>query len=188
VPNLPLSRRLPEGAASERVGYGDEARDIRHAVGFSQTVRAALSKTTAGKAAKGAERDFAMPQIVSRAVVSTEIVDILQAPGVPTPDISILSDGFLAGDAGMRHRNPLMEALRKLLNGEIRSRSKVNLVQTETFTERLEEAIARYHSNAITTAEVIQELIRLAKEIREARRCGEEAGLSEDEIAFSTTP
>ena len=77
-----------------------------------------------------------------------------------------------------------MEALRKLLNGEIRSRSRVNVVQTKAFSDRLEDAIARYHTNAITTAQVIQELIELAKEIRAARMRGEEEGLSEDEIAF----
>ena len=162
----------------------DEARAIRDEVGFFQTVRAALAKTTPGKATQGAERDFAVQQIVSRAVVSTEIVDILKAAGVTTPDISILSDEFLAEVAGIGQRNLAMEALRKLLNGEIRSRSKVNVVQTKAFSQRLEEAIARYHTNAITTAQVIQELIQLARDIQAARARGEEQGLSDDEIAF----
>jgi type I restriction enzyme R subunit len=175
---LALSKAFALAAAS------DEARQVRDEVGFFQTVRAALAKSTAGKAAKGAERDFAVQQIVSRAVVSTEIVDILQAAGVTTPDISILSDEFLAEVQGMQQRNLAMEALRKLLNGEIRARGKVNVVQTKAFSERLEEAIARYHSNAITTAEIIQELIRLAKDIRDARQRGEAGDLSEDEIAF----
>ena len=131
-----------------------------------------------------AERDFAVQQIVSRAVVSTEIVDILEAAGLETPDISILSDEFLAEVQGMEKKNLAMEALRKLINGEVRSRSRVNVVQTRAFSDRLEDAIARYHTNAITTAQVIQELIDLAKEIRAARMRGEEEGLSEDEIAF----
>ena len=175
---LALSKAFALAAAS------DEARAIRDEVGFFQTVRAALAKTTPGKATQGAERDFAVQQIVSRAVVSTEIVDILQAAGVTTPDISILSDEFLAEVAGIGQRNLAMEALRKLLNGEIRSRSKVNVVQTKAFSQRLEEAIARYHTNAITTAQVIQELIQLARDIQAARARGEEQGLSDDEIAF----
>ena len=125
-----------------------------------------------------------MQQIVSRAVASTEIVDILQAAGVEAPDISILSDEFLAEIQGMEKKNLAMEALRKLINGEVRSRSRVNVVQTRAFSDRLEDAIARYHTNAITTAQVIQELIDLAKDIRAARMRGEEEGLSEDEIAF----
>ena len=84
----------------------------------------------------------------------------------------------------MEKKNLAMEALRKLINGEIRSRSRVNVVQTRTFSERLEEAIARYHNNAITAAEVIQELVDLAKDIRAARQRGEEEGLSQEEIAF----
>ncbi len=93
-------------------------------------------------------------KIVSRAVVSTEIVDILDAAGVKTPDISILSDEFLAEVQGMKKKNLALEALRKLLNGEIRSHGRTNIVQTRAFSERLEDAINRYHNNAITTAEV----------------------------------
>ena len=131
-----------------------------------------------------AERDLAVQQIVSRAVISTEIVDILGAAGLETPDISILSDEFLAEVQGMEKKNLAMEALRKLINGEIRSQSRVNVVQTRAFSERLEEAIARYHTNAITTAEVIQELIELAKDIRAAHQRGKEEGLSQEEISF----
>lgn len=117
-------------------------------------------------------------------MVSTEIVDILAAAGLQSPDISILSDEFLAEVQGMEKKNLAIEALRKLLNGEIRSHGKANVVQTRAFSERLEEAIARYHNNAITTAEVLQELIELAQDIRAAQRRGEEQGLSADEIAF----
>jgi type I restriction enzyme R subunit len=175
---LALSKAFALAAAS------DEARQIRDEVGFFQTVRAALAKSAPGAGKTSAERDFAVQQIVSRAVASTEIVDILKAAGVETPDISILSDEFLAEVQGMEKKNLAMEALRKLINGEIRSRSRVNVVQTRAFSDRLEDAIARYHTNAITTAQVIQELIELAKEIRAARMRGEEEGLSEDEIAF----
>ena len=165
-------------------GASDQARDIRDEVGFFQTVRAALAKSAPGSGKSSAERDLAVQQIVSRAVVSTEIIDILKAAGVETPDISILSDEFLAEVEGMESKNLAMEALRKLINGEIRSRSRVNVVQTRAFSDRLEEAIARYHTSAITTAEVLQELIKLAKDIRAAHRRGEEEGLSEEEISF----
>ena len=175
---LALSKAFALAAAS------DAARDIRDEVGFFQTVRAALAKSTPGAGKTSAERDLAVQQIVSRAVVSTEIVDILQAAGLETPDISILSDEFLAEVQGMEKKNLAMEALRKLINGEIRSRSRVNVVQSRAFSDRLEEAIARYHTNAITTAEVIQELIELAKDIRAAHQRGEEEGLSEEEISF----
>ena len=153
-------------------------------MGFFQTVRAALAKSVPGSGQSSAERDLAVQQIVSRAVVSTEIVDILQAAGLETPDISILSDEFLAEVQGMEKKNLALEALRKLINGEIRSQSRVNVVQTRAFSERLEEAIARYHTNALTTAEVLQELIELAREIRAAHRRGEEDGLSQEEISF----
>jgi len=130
------------------------------------------------------DRDFAIQQILNRAVISTEIVDILAAAGITTPDISILSDEFLAEVQQLEKKNLALEALRKLLNDEIRSRSKTNVVETKRFSERLEAAIARYHTNAISTVEVLQELIDLAKEVRAARRRGEDEGLSQDEIAF----
>ncbi len=175
---LALSKAFSLASAS------DEAREIRDEVGFFQAIRAALVKSVPGGGKTGAERDFAVQQIVSRAVVSTEIVDILAAAGVSTPDISVLSDEFLAEVQQMDKKNLALEALRKLLNGEIRSRSKTNVVETRAFSERLEAAIARYHSNAVTTAEVLQELIAIAKDIRAARNRGGETGLSEEEIAF----
>ncbi len=175
---LALSKAFALAAAS------DEARDIRDEVGFFQTVRSALAKSVSGTGRSTAERDLAVQQIVSRAVVSTEIVDILKATGLETPDISILSDDFLAEVQGMEKKNLALEALRKLINGEIRSRSRVNVVQTRAFSDRLEEAIARYHTNAITTAEVLQELIELAKDIKAAHQRGEEEGLTQEEIAF----
>ena len=127
---------------------------------------------------------MAIQQLVSRAVISTEIVDILAATGLKSPDISILSEGFLAELQQMERKNLALEALKKLLNDGIRSRSKSNVVETKAFTKRLEDAVARYHANAITTAEVLQELIQLAKDIRAARERGEASGLSDDEIAF----
>ncbi len=175
---LDLTKAFALAAAS------DAARCVRDEVGFFQTLRAALAKSAPGTGKSSAERDLAVQQIVSRAIVSTEIVDILEAAGVNAPDISILSDEFLAEIQGMEMKNLAMEALRKLINGGLRSRSQINVVQTRAFSQRLEEAIARYHSNAITTAEVLQELIRLARDIRAAHQRGAEEGLSDEEVAF----
>jgi type I restriction enzyme R subunit len=175
---LALSKAFALASAS------DEARAIRDEVGFFQTVRAALVKSADSTGKGAADREFAIQQILDRAVVSTEIVDILAAAGITTPDISILSDEFLAEVQQLEKKNLALEALRKLLNDEIRSRSKTNVVETKRFSERLEAAIARYHTNAISTVGVLQELIDLAKDVRAARRRGEEEGLSQDEIAF----
>ncbi len=175
---LALSKAFSLASAS------DEAREIREEVGFFQAIRAALVKSSTGSGVTQQERELAIQQIVSRAVVSTEIVDILAAAGIKSPDISILSDEFLAEVQQMEKKNLALEALRKLINDGIRSRSKANVVQTKAFSERLEDAVARYHANAITTAEVLQELIQLAKDIRAARQRGEESGLSDEEIAF----
>ncbi|QGU33436.1 type I restriction endonuclease subunit R [Thermochromatium tepidum] len=175
---LALSKAFALASAS------DEAREIREEVGFFQAIRAALVKSSKGSGVTQQERELAIQQIVSRAVVSTEIVDILAAAGIKSPDISILSDEFLAEVQQMEKKNLALEALRKLINDGIRSRSKANVVETRAFSERLEDAVARYHANAITTAEVLQELIQLAKDIRAARQRGEESGLSDEEIAF----
>jgi len=174
---LALSKAFALASAS------DEAREIRDEVGFFQAIRVALVKSSGG-AKTAAERDFAVQQIVSRAVVSTEIVDILAAAGLKTPDISILSDDFLAELKVMERKNLALEALKKLLGDQIRARSKTNVVQGKAFSLRLEEAVARYHANAITTVEVLQRLIELAKEIRAARQRGEDEGLTEEEVAF----
>jgi type I restriction enzyme R subunit len=175
---LALSKAFALASAS------DLARQIRDEVGFFQAIRAALIKSDTQAGSTSYDRDLAVQQLVSRAVISTEIVDILKAAGIQSPDISILSDDFLAEVQQFEKKNLALEALRKLLADGIRARSKTNIVQTKAFSERLEDAVARYHANAITTAEILQELIALAKDIRAARQRGEEQGLSEDEIAF----
>ncbi len=182
-------RRFADGVLSlskafALVASADEAKSIREEVGFFQAIRIALVKTAASSGTSRKNCDLAIQQIVSRAVVSTEIVDILASTGIRTPDISILSDEFLAEVEQMEKKNLGLEALRKLLNDSIRSRTRTNVVETRVFSERLEAAIARYHANTLTTAEVLQELISLAKNIRAARSRGEEQGLSQEEIAF----
>ncbi len=163
----------------------DEARAIREEVGFFQAIRVALAKSAPGDGKKStAERELAIQQLVSRAVVSTEIVDIMKAAGLESPDISILSDEFLAEVREMDKPNLAIEALKKLSAGTVRAQAQRNVTQAKGFTERLEAAIARYHTNAITTAQVLEELIQIAKDIRAARARGEETGLSEEERAF----
>jgi type I restriction enzyme, R subunit len=132
-----------------------------HRRAIFQAIRAAMIKTTESGDKSPAERELAIQQIVSRAVVSTEIVDIMKAAGIECPDISILSDDFLAEVRGMDKKNLALEALRKLINGEIRSQSKRNVVQSKAFSERLEAAVTRYHANAITTVQV-RESVRWA--------------------------
>ena len=163
----------------------DAAKEVRDEVGFFQTVRAAMIKAESSSGGTSdADRAFAVQQLVNGAVASTEIIDLLAAAGLETPDISVLSDEFLAEVGTLDRKNLALEALRKLLGDEIRSRSRTNVVETKRFSERLSSAVNRYHTNAITTAEVIQELIRLARDIRESRGRGQEQGLSADEIAF----
>lgn len=162
----------------------DEARTIRDEVGFFQAIRAALAKTTATGKISEKDRAFAVQQLVDRAVASSEIIDILKVAGIQSPDISILSDEFLMEVGKMDKKNLALEALKKLLNGEIVSRSKTNLVESRAFSNRLEEAVARYHAGAISAVEMIQELIGLAKDMQVAFARGEEQGLSLEEIAF----
>ncbi|MCY7383838.1 MAG: type I restriction endonuclease subunit R [Microcoleus sp. CAN_BIN18] len=175
---LALSKAFALAAAS------DEACTIRDEVGFFQIIRAALVKSSATSGKSTAEKEFAVQQIIDRSVVSTEIVDILSAAGLSSPDISIFSDNFLLEVQQMEKKNLALEALKRLLNDEIHSRTRTNVTEEKRFSERLERAIARYHTNAISTVEVLQELIEIAKDIRTARQRGEEQGLSADEIAF----
>jgi len=162
----------------------DEALRIRDDVGFFQAVRAVLAKSTPGERKTDEELDHAIRQIISKAVVSGEVVDIFAAAGLKKPDLSILSDEFLAEVRGMPQRNLAVELLQKLLKGEIKSRSKRNVVQARSFADLLEQAVRKYQNRAIETAQVIEELIGLAKEIRQAERRGEDLGLSDDELAF----
>ena len=162
----------------------EKALAIRDDVSFFQTVRAALAKTTVDGRASPDEVDHAIRQIISRAVASDEVVDIFAAAGLKKPDISILSDEFLAEVQRMPQRNLAVELLRKLLGDEIKLRGRKNVVQSRSFAEMLERAVRAYQNRAIETAQVIEELIKLAQEMREANRRGEDLGLSEDEIAF----
>ncbi len=162
----------------------EEALRIRDDVDFFQAVRAVLIKHAPGETKTQEELDFAVRQIVSRAVASEGVVDIFAAAGLQKPDISILSDEFLAEVRDMPQRNLAVELLRKLLSGEIQTRRKKNVVQARSFAEMLEESIRRYQYRAIEAAQVIEEMIALAKQMRKANERGEELKLSEEELAF----
>jgi type I restriction enzyme R subunit len=162
----------------------EKALRIRDDVGFFQAVRAVLAKGAPGERKTDEEMDHAIRQIISKAMVSEEVVDIFAAAGLRKPDISILSDEFLAEVRAMPHRNLAVELLQKLLRGEIKLRSKRNVVQARSFAELLEQAVRRYQNRAIETAQVIEELIALARDLRNASARGEALHLSEDELAF----
>jgi type I restriction enzyme R subunit len=161
-----------------------EALRLRDEVAFFQAVQAVLAKRAPGDARPEEELDHAVRQIISRAVASEGVVDIFAAAGLQKPDISILSDKFLAEVRGMPQRNLAVELLQKLLKGELRLRRRKNVVQARSFAEMLEQTLRRYQNRAIEAAQVIEELIGLAKEMREANARGEKLGLSEEELAF----
>ena len=162
----------------------EETTRIRDDVGFFQTVRAALSKRDGGNGGVEEDLDLAVRQIVSRAVAAEGVVDIFAAAGLDKPDISVLSDEFLAEVQGMPQRNLAVELLQKLLRGEVATRRRVNVVQARSFADMLEQTLRRYQNRAIEAAQVIEELIQLAREMREASTRGQRLGLTEDELAF----
>jgi type I restriction enzyme R subunit len=161
-----------------------EALRIRDDVAFFQAVQARLVKRAPGDPRPEEDLDHAVRQIISRAVAPEGVVDIFAAAGLAKPDISILSDDFLAEVRGMPQRNLAVELLQKLLKGELNARRRKNVVQARSFAEMLEQTIRRYQNRAIEAAQVIEELIQLAKDMREANARGDALGLSEDELAF----
>jgi type I restriction enzyme R subunit len=161
----------------------DEALRIRDDVGFFQAVRAVLAKSPIQQVGR-VDSDLAIRQIVSNAIVTEDVVDIFAAAGLKKPDISILSDEFLAEIQAMPQRNLAVELLQKLLKGEIKTRSRRNVVQARKFSDLIEASLRRYQNRAIETAQVIEELIGLARNLNEALRRGERLGLNEDELAF----
>jgi type I restriction enzyme, R subunit len=162
----------------------EDALALRDEVAFVQAVRAALPKGGIEGRRGPAEIEYAVRQIVAGAIVSDEVIDVFAAAGLPKPDISILSDEFLAEVRELPQKNLAVELLRKLLTDEIKTRSRRNLVESRAFSEMLERSLRKYQNRAIETAAIIEELIDLAKEIRDANERGEKLGLSDDELAF----
>ncbi len=162
----------------------EDALHIRDDVGFFQAVQSVLAKSAPSGARSKEEMDHAVRQLISQAVASEGVMDIFAAAGLEKPDISVLSDEFLAEVKGMPQRNLAVELLQKLLKGELTTRRRKNVVQARSFAELLEQTLRRYQNRAIEAAQVIEELIELAKEMREANARGEQLGLAEDELAF----
>jgi type I restriction enzyme R subunit len=162
----------------------EKTKEIRDDVGFFQAVRAALGRKSPSRRLTEEELDLAIKQIVSRAISADKPIDIFAEAGLKKPDISILSDEFLAEVRGMKQKNLAVELLKKLLNDEITTRKRTFLVQSRSFAEMLDRAIAEYHNRTIETLEVIERLMKLAKEMREAADRGAKLKLSDEELAF----
>jgi type I restriction enzyme R subunit len=174
-----LSRAFALCAAS------DEAAPIRDDVSYFQTLQAALNKQSSGGTKTPEQIDAAIRQLVSKAITADgEIIDVFTAAGLPKPDIGILSEQFLAEVRGLKHKNVAAELLEKLLKDEIKVRARRNLVQSQLFSDKLKKTLNAYHNRAISTMEVLEELIRLAREMDAATKRGERMGLTEDEVAF----
>ncbi|MCY3883678.1 MAG: DUF3387 domain-containing protein, partial [Gammaproteobacteria bacterium] len=161
-----------------------EAIAIRDSLGFMQTLLTVLIKRDRHEIKPIEELDNAIRQIISRAIAPDQVIDVFDAAGLPKPDISILSEEFLAEVRGLEQKNLAVEMLRKLLKGEISVRKRRNVVQARSFAEMLEATIRRYQNRSVAAAQVIEELIELAREMREAGRRGEDLDLTEDELAF----
>ena len=174
-----LSRAFALCAAS------DEATEIRDNVSFFQALQAALNKQSSTNRKTPEQIDAAIRQLVSKAITTEgQVIDVFTAAGLPKPDISILSDQFLAEVRGLKHKNVAAELLEKMLKDELKVRSKRNLVQSRVFSEKLKQTLNSYHNRAISTMQVIEELIKLAKDLDAATKRGEDMGLTDDEIAF----
>lgn len=175
---LALSKAFALAAASK------EARDIRDHVIFFQAVRSVIIKTSYEVEQQQAEQMFAIKQIIDQSIFPTRILNILDVTGTEVEDVSVLSDDFLSKLQNMKMKNLALEILKKILNDKIRSKSRSNVVESKKFSERLEDAIARYHMNAISAVQFLQELISLAQDIKDSYSRGENLNLSDDEIAF----
>ena len=162
----------------------EKTTEIRDDVAFFQAVRKVLAKPSVAEEAQLDAADQAIKQLVSKAVVPEGVVDIFSAAGLEKPDVSILSDEFLAEVQDLPHKNVAVELLEKLLSGEIKTRSQKNVVQSRSFAEMLERSIRSYQNRTVEAAQVIEELIEIAGVMRQAHDRGEELGLSEEELAF----
>ena len=165
----------------------EQAMDVKEEVAFFQAVKARLAKfDSSGEGRSNEEIETTIRQVIDQALVSEQVIDVFDAAGIKKPDISILSDEFLAELKGYEHKNVALEVLKKLLNDELKMRARTNLVQSRSLMDMLESAIKKYHNKILTAAEVMDELIRISKEIVSSDGRAEELGLSEFEYAFYT--
>jgi type I restriction enzyme R subunit len=165
----------------------DQAMDVKDEVAFFQAVKSRLVKfDITGSGKSSVEIETAIRQVIDKALITEKVIDVFDAAGIRKPDISVLSEEFLLEVKNMEHKNLALEVLKKLLDDEIKARSKMNLVQGKTLMEMLENSIKKYHNKILTAAEVIEELIELSKEIHHMDKEPEEMGLSGYEYAFYT--
>ncbi|HOW14869.1 type I restriction endonuclease subunit R [Methanosarcina sp.] len=165
----------------------EQAMDAKDEISFYQAVKARLVKfDSTGTGKTDEEIETAIRQVIDKALVTEQVIDVFDAAGIKKPDISILSEDFLLEVRNMEHKNLALEVLKKLLNDEIRARTKKNLIQSRSLMEMLENSIMKYHNKVLTAAEVIEELIKLSKEIKRMDKEPQEMGLSEFEYAFYT--
>lgn len=165
----------------------DQAMDAKDEVGFFQAVKARLAKFDGtGEGRSNEEIETTIRQVIDQALVSEQVIDVFDAAGIKKPDISVLSEEFLAELKGYKHKNVALEVLKKLLNDELRVRAKKNLVQSKSLMEMLENAIKKYHNKVLTAAEVMEELIKISKEIVASDAEASHMGLSDFEYAFYT--
>ncbi|MGV7223182.1 MAG: type I restriction endonuclease subunit R [Nitrospinales bacterium] len=165
----------------------EQAMDVKDEVSFFQAIKSRLAKfdgTGSGKTDE--EIETAIRQVIDKALVTEQVIDVFDAAGIKKPDISILSEEFLLEVKNMEHKNIALEVLKKLLNDEIKTRIKKNLIQSKSLMEMLENSIKKYHNKILTAAEVIEELIKLSKEIQKMDKEPKEMGLSDFEYAFYT--
>ena len=165
----------------------EEAMEVKDEVAFFQAVRARLAKFDEAGEKSGktsVEIESAVRQLVDKAIVSEGVIDVFDAAGIQKPDVSILSDEFMEEVRGMEQKNLAVELLRKLLNDEIKSRTKRNAIQSKKLSEMLKKAIIKYQNNVLTAAEVIQRLIEIGKDIKASDKEAEEVGLTDYEYAF----
>jgi type I site-specific restriction-modification system R (restriction) subunit len=164
-----------------------QAMDVKDEVGFFQAVKARLVKFDGtGQGHSDEEIETTIRQVIDKALVSETVIDVYDAAGIKKPDISVLSEEFMLELKDMKHKNVSIEVLKKILNDEIKARSRTNIVQSRSLMEMLEDSIKRYHNKILTAAEVIDELIRIGKEIKESDKQAADLGLSEYEYAFYT--
>ncbi|MCW5898953.1 MAG: DUF3387 domain-containing protein [Flavobacteriales bacterium] len=165
----------------------DQAMDVKDEVGFFQAVKARLVKFDGtGSGRTDEELETTIRQVIDQALVSEKVIDVYDAAGIKKPDISVLSEEFLLELKGMAHKNVAIEVLKKLLNDEIKARARTNIVQSRSLMDMLEDSIKRYHNKILSAAEVIEELIKVSKEITAGDKQAADMGLTEYEYAFYT--
>jgi len=186
---IEAAQALYEGHSVKEISRSDSGADrameIKEEVGLFQVIKSAITKTTeTGKESQEEKFDTAIKQILSKAVISDRIIDIFEAAGIQKPELSILSESFLAEVKGMPQKNLAFEALKKLLNDEIRILSKRNIVQGKSFMDMLDKTIRKYTNRSVEAAQIIEELLELARKVREEKNRGKQQNMTEDEIAF----